>query len=67
LVLRPDGGRIPALTLANAQPTTRWHVRPHAGGWQALVRLPAGAATLSFALNLWSVPSAEPELLPSLK
>jgi mono/diheme cytochrome c family protein len=66
LVLPQEGVRALVLALPVAPSGARWQLRRTAGGWEALVRLPAGAGEMRLALDVWAPYRDDPALLHEL-
>ena len=68
LLLQGDGDHVIVLTLASAPEGAVWRVQKGGAGWQALVRVPPGAADgkVQVDVNVWAPYRNEPGLLKEL-
>ncbi|QDU23350.1 PA14 domain-containing protein [Urbifossiella limnaea] len=67
LVLPADGDRAVVLGITDAPAGAEWRLVPRTGGgWNAILRLPADAGPLAFAVTVWGLPRDDEALLRAL-
>jgi hypothetical protein len=64
LALPQDGDKVIVLAVSGAPDGAKWHLRKLDGKWQALLKLPAGAASVK--VQAWAPYRDEPALLKEL-